>query len=104
MEREEFIQAVYNIQHEDEESAIDLIYDEIDNMLDKGYFYHVDRILAMIEVHLLTDQSMLSFLTITRSAKEELQARGYFFAQVKDFLHKKHSDEEYVNSLLKGLE
>jgi hypothetical protein len=83
------------------DAALDLVYDQIDEMLNTGKLEQVNRLLANAEVGSLSADVLLGLLTVTLPARSKLPARGPFFQEVAKVL--KHR-QELEEGLLVGLE
>lgn len=82
-----------------ESKELDLIYDVIDDLLRKGDFEKVDKILQEIDVPELSTDNLLGFLTATLYA--ELPSRKEFFKKVHIELCFRN---DYDDTILEGLE
>ena len=82
--------------------ALDILYDNIDDMLLAGKFQQIDSYLTEIHIPGLSKHILLGILTITFAAKTRLLAREAFFFKVKDELTKRN--ETNVGELLQGLQ
>lgn len=88
----EFLNNVYHLKND---KCIDFIYDQIDLLFRNNNFHIVDKIISEVNISILSDDIILSFLTITLAAKSKLPSREIFFDKVKQRLE---------TNLLKGLE
>lgn len=84
-----------------EEASLDLIYDAIDELLRKGSFAEVDRILQEISVSELSVDLLLALLTSTLPAADRLQHRDALFSRIQKSLRDR---DELDDTLLLGLE
>ncbi len=82
-------------------SALDLVYDSIDEMLRTGKLSQLDSILATIPVNELSRDLLIGFLTATLPARSRLPARKKLFADTMRSLSERGEFEE---GLLTGLE
>ena len=85
----------------DYESAIDIIYDYIDDLLLEGEFIKVNTILKQVDTNILSEDLLVAFLSITLAAKQHLTARSNLFTRVEKTLKERN---QYVKELLAGLE
>lgn len=83
------------------DSALDLIYDQIDELLLSSDFDRVDRTLSEASPDDLPLPILLAILTATLPAKGRLQARSAFFESVQRSLKERG---EFEDELLVGLE
>ena len=98
---EGFVENLYNLSELGEDRvAVDCIVVVIDDLLNHGLFIHCDNLLTKIQVHKLSDPLLVSFLGMTKTAKEHLPHRGEFYAKVL-FVVKQRRCEEDANKLLK---
>jgi hypothetical protein len=83
------------------DSALDLIYDQIDEMLRKAEFSKLDLVLAELPVSDLSIDLLLGILTATLPARSRLSNRAHLFAEIVGVLTERR---EYQDGLLTGLE
>jgi hypothetical protein len=83
------------------DTALDLIYDKIDDLFLAGQFEEVDSLLGKIDIRGSSVDILLGFLTATLPAKSRLPSRAPFFHKVEIFLQETGRMEE---GLLSGLE
>jgi hypothetical protein len=83
------------------DSALDVVYNYIDEMLLAGKFSEVDDRLSSTECDEYSVDLLLALLTITFAAKRHLPHRQRFYAQVEQSIRAKGEWEE---GLLYGLE
>jgi len=86
---------------ENEDAAIDVIFDKIDQMLTDGKFTEVDDILREIDVEKMKMVYLIGFLTITYAAHSKLVERDIFFERVSGHLEK--TEPERREAVLVGL-
>ena len=104
-----FIRLMYGNQHIDVDRTIDFIYMKIDDWFENQEFDKCDYLLSKLDFPGPKDaaglnvQSIITYLTITLSAKDKLKNRVDFFKRAKEYLLK-FKTELQVNNLLKGLE
>lgn len=82
------------------DTALDLVYDQIDERLLAGRFTEVDQLLATVSVADLSLDLLLALLTATLPARNQLANRARFFAAIEETLRQR---EEYDDGLLIGL-
>jgi len=82
------------------DAALDLIFDQIDEMMLAGQFAKVDQILKNLVPDNYSVELLLGLLTITSPAKNILTHRQEFFQQVEQTLHRRGENED---GLLFGL-
>jgi hypothetical protein len=63
-------------------SAVDIIFDRVDRLLNSGNFAEVDSILAVIPIEGLTLTFLMALLSITLPASSHLSSRAKFFGKV----------------------
>jgi hypothetical protein len=83
------------------DSALDIIYDQVDELLLAGEFHQVDDLLASATPEQLSIDLLLALLTSTLPAKSKLSNRSAFFRRVEDALQ---SRGELRDGLLIGLD
>ena len=83
------------------DSALDLIYSHIDEMLLAGNFTEVDNRLVSAKCNVYSVDVLLALLTITYAAKRRLPHRQEFYARVERSIRERDEWEEW---LLYGLE
>lgn len=86
----------------DIESALDALYDRIDDRLLAGDFVTVDREIASVDVAATDLTMLLGWLTITYAARERLPARGRFAVSVFGRAEREQGTDKAVE-LLRGL-
>ena len=88
-------------EHRQTDAALDLIFDQIDEMLLAGKFVEVDQLLQDISPSDYSVELLLGILTATLPAKDELSSRAQFFQQVREVLRERG---ELKEGLLVGLD
>lgn len=83
------------------DSALDLIYDSIDEMLLRGEFPKVDAVLQHLRIEDLSVDLLLGILTATLPARHRLCERAKAYFKIEENLHQRGELEE---GLLTGLE
>lgn len=83
------------------DSALDLIYDNIDEMLLASKFEQVDQLLKTVDTNAYPVDILLALLTITLAAKHRLPHRSDLFSRIKATLIARG---EMRDGLLVGLE
>lgn len=83
------------------EEAIDTIYERLDDLLCEHNYYEVDSCFQRMDSDKIPLDILLSVLTVTAHASDELPNRGLFFARAKKALSQRGELEE---GLLDGLE
>jgi hypothetical protein len=83
------------------ETALDLIYDSVDELMRKGEFAQLNSLLANLSVSDFSVDILLGLLTATLPAKSRLPSRHELYEQIETFL--RHCGE-YKEGLLTGLE
>lgn len=83
------------------DTALDLIYDKIDDLFHARKFEEVDSLLGKIDIRNSPLDILLGYLTATLPAKSRLPSRAKFFHDVEAFLRETGRMEE---GLLSGLE
>jgi hypothetical protein len=83
------------------QAALDLIYDNVDELMCKGEFDQLDGEIKDIQSNELTLDILLAILTSTLPAKNKLHSRKKFFDSTVALLK---SRGEYEEDLLLGLE
>lgn len=64
------------VQEEEIDDAIDLLFDQVDDLLLAGDFEECNNLLLSIDVKMLDVNLLVALLTITYPAKDELRDRG----------------------------
>lgn len=95
-------QAKSYYQQNQDDKAIDHIYEKVNYMFRSGQFEQVDQALAMLDPRTLPTLLIISILTITFAAKHKLQNRTQFFQKSKD--HLTEIREKDIDALLGGLD
>jgi len=85
------------------DTALDLVFDHIDDLLLAGHFDEVSRLLDSVAVEQLDPAILVGFLTITSAASAAIQARAAFVVRVRAHLRDRMPREE-LESVLQGLE
>jgi hypothetical protein len=85
----------------DVDTALDLLYDEMDVFLKNQQFKLIDNSLGIIEAGSLSADLLIGILTTTLPAKTKLPSRRDFFSRVEATLKKRG---EWEDGLLVGLE
>ncbi len=83
------------------DAALDLIYDQVDEMLKAGKFDQVNQLLSTVEANSLSLDLLLGLLTVTLPARCRLPARSRLFREAETVLKLRGEWEE---GLLTGLE
>lgn len=83
------------------DAALDIIFDQMDEMLLAGEFDQVDRILAEVIPGSFSVELLLGLLTVTLPAKNRLRNRAPFFERVRQSLYERGETDE---GLLVGLD
>lgn len=83
------------------EDAIDLLYDNVDEMLLAGKMSECDAILRTIDIHRLEGHLMVGVLSITLAAREHLPHRTVLVAEIEE--HFRLTDPDNVEALMSGL-
>lgn len=97
-----FVRGAQELEARDyEEASLDLIYDSVDELLQKGEFAEVDRVLREISVDELSVDLLLALLTATLPAADRLECRSTLFIQIEKSLRERN---ELDDTLLLGLE
>jgi hypothetical protein len=81
-------------------SALDVIYDYIDDLLLEGAYNKIDEVLETVAVKDWSNVLLVGFLTITLAAKLKLKNREKLFFRIKEVLSAR---TERYESILKGL-
>lgn len=68
------------------DEALDVIYDNVDNLLTEGNFSEINKILGMVDITGLSDDVILGILTSTLPARDRLENREYFFQIAKKYM------------------
>lgn len=98
-----FLHRVYQqVEADEPERALDLIFDEIDELYERNDLQQIDRLLATVELSRMDTPSMLGFLSTTLIRCESLPSRARYLERVRDILSHNHSSEQ-VEALLGGL-
>ncbi len=82
-------------------TALDVIYDAIDEFMESARFEELDKFLAETDVAGRSKRVLLALLTATLPATDQLTSRHNFYVRVKGELSRR---EGYNDSLLYGLE
>lgn len=83
------------------EEAIDLLYDNVDDMLLEGKMQECDDILQQIDIRRLDSYLMIGLLSITLSASEHLPHRKVLVEEIENYL--RATEPERADALMKGL-
>lgn len=83
------------------DAALDVIYDNADEMMLKGAFAELNEIIASLDPKALCLDVILGILTISSPARSKLPARAKFYCDAKQVLHDRG---ECRKGLLTGLE
>lgn len=83
------------------DAALDIVFEQIDELLLDGEFAQVDRLLSDIVPAAYSADLLLGILTITLPAKHRLSQRQMFYQQVEQALVQR---DEMEDGLLVGLE
>ena len=86
----------------DSDDALDLIYTEIDRLLQNALFEQVDEVLDAIDPSTMAAAPLLAFVSITYAPREHLRSRSQFVARVRERLTT--FDAAHADALLAGLE
>lgn len=89
-----FLDTVYRLSHSDEHKAVDAVFDFMDDRLLEDDFSACDCALDAIEPCKLGQSLVVSFLMVTRRAKESLPARATFLARAMECLGKDRGPEQ----------
>ena len=84
-----------------EERALDLIFDRLDDLLIGSKFIECDSILATFDVGTMSTAQLLTVLTATAAAKDRLPNRAEFYKRAKSVMTTRGID---ADRLLAGLE
>lgn len=84
-----------------EEKALDIIYDNVDDLLLAGKLEEVDSLLSTFPVFCVPTDFLVGMLTITLRESERLKHRSEFFQRVKEVISLR-GELEY--GLLEGLD
>jgi hypothetical protein len=84
-----------------QESAADIVFKNVDDLLSTAEFRRCDELLQMVDVKRLDINLMMSFLAITLAAKEELPSRAALLRRIDARLHA--LAPERVEALLRTL-
>jgi hypothetical protein len=82
-------------------SALDLVYNHVDEMQLAGKFSNVDDHIASIDCDEFPVDRLLARLTITYAAKSHLLRRRDFYDRVEDSIRRR---DEWEDGLLYGLD
>lgn len=88
---------------DDEDAAIDYIFNEVDERMLEGDFDSCDRILNAANPNDFTTVNVLAFLTITLCAREKLPSREGYFNRALEVLQTR-GNEDAVREWTAGLE
>jgi hypothetical protein len=88
-------------EHAQTDSALDIVFDQIDEMLLAGEFQRVDRLLAETSPETFSADLLVGILTATLPARKHLANRSAFFTSVQRALRNRG---QLVDGLLVGLE
>lgn len=83
------------------DAALDIIYDNINNLLTEGDYQRIDAILSALDPEPLSVDILLGLLTSTLPARTKLSRRRDFFSKVEEELRRR---EGWEKGLLTGLE
>ena len=83
------------------DTAIDVLFKNIDSMSRNGEFEECDRLLLEIDLDKLNTSLMVALLSITLAAKNQLPQRVQVIAAIKSRLQE--TDPDRVENLLKRL-
>lgn len=83
------------------DASLDLIYDAVDELMQKGAFDCLDSILSKMRIDNVSVDILLGLLTSTLPGRSRLPSRPEFFRTVEQVLKKRG---EYEEGLLTGLE
>ena len=82
------------------DSALDMIFDQVDDLQRSGEFTVVDKLLRYINIDDTPRDLLIGYLTITLCAKHKLEFRSEFFDNVERSFNEKGINEK---GLLDGL-
>jgi hypothetical protein len=100
----DFLNTVYGFaKRGEEDEAIDVILEYINDLLVEGQFDSCDRILDEVDLARIPPVLMVSFLTITAAAKPKLKSRDRFFKVVQRLVAKQRGGKATAR-LLDGLD
>lgn len=85
------------------DSALDLVFQTVDNFIDNLEFEKCDSALALAEPRFLSVQTNLALLTSTYPEKSHLPSRNYLFKRLHNHLSTQRSAKE-ADEILVGLE
>ena len=87
------------------DAALDLVFDQIDDMLLLKRFPEVSQLLRLAPVQTLDTAILVGFLTITGPARDALRdARPAFVLRVREELEKRMPEGGETGRVMKGLE
>lgn len=88
--------------HDDgsEDAALDLIYDQVDDLLRAGEFDYLDSCLFSIEPYNYNTDLLLALLTTTLPVKNSLIHRSEFTSKVCQELRNRNYDDSLVDGLI----
>src|SRR3990172_8235788 len=99
---DKFLQPVTQLErHGHIDSALDVLYDRVDDLLKARQFSTVDDLLRQADVGSISVDVLLGLLTATLPARSRLAARSKFFADVEAAIKMRG---EWEDGLLAGLE
>ena len=99
---DKFLQPVVQLEkHGHIDSALDVLYDRVDDLLKAQQFTVLDDLLRQVDVDSISVDVLLGLLTATLPARSKLPARPKFFADVETSIKTRGAWE---NGLLAGLE
>jgi len=85
------------------DDAIDIVYENMDELLLDGKYQAAGEILEHIECDQLSEYLLIAFATITLTKKKIIPKRDDFMARVRDSLRRRGTDDEEIDDLLAGL-
>lgn len=83
------------------EDAIDLLFEQVDDLLLAGRFNDCDKILQKVDIDRLETNLMIGLLSVTLAAAKELPNRALVMSAIRESLTR--SDPARVERLLNGL-
>lgn len=83
----------------DPDSALDIVFDEIDDLVDAKRLGDVDQLLDEVDISRMDVPTMLGFLSTTVLVKDELPSRREYVERVQLVLAKSRPPEEVAQTL-----
>jgi len=82
--------------------AIDVVFDNIDNLCCEQRFEEIDEILSKVDLDRLDENLIVAFLTISFGAKNYIKQRASFYEKA-EFKLLEAKDPDVVKQILNGL-